>query len=56
MTRRFVAEHVVPRLENPLLAPLDDAAVFPAGGAQVCLTTDASVVQPLEFPGGVARA
>ncbi|MBN1444071.1 MAG: hydrogenase expression/formation protein HypE [Planctomycetes bacterium] len=52
MTRRLVADHMLPRLRNPLLDPLTDAAVLPRPAGRICLTTDASVVQPLEFPGG----
>lgn len=52
LTRRLIAERILPRLANPLLAPLDDSAVLPIAGGRVCLTTDAYVVQPLEFAGG----
>jgi hydrogenase expression/formation protein HypE len=39
--------------DNPLLAPLADAAVLDlAGGARLAFSTDASVVHPLDFPGG----
>jgi hydrogenase expression/formation protein HypE len=41
----------VPQLDNPLLAPLDDSAVFDLGG-RVAFTTDSYVVNPLFFPGG----
>lgn len=41
---------------NPLLDPLDDAAVFDgdvtAEGVRLAFTTDSSVVSPLFFPGG----
>lgn len=41
---------------NPLLDPLDDAAVFDgtatADGVRLAFTTDSSVVSPLFFPGG----
>ena len=52
LTRRLLAERVLPKLGNPRLDPLTDAAVLPVGAANICLTTDAHVVQPLEFPGG----
>jgi hydrogenase expression/formation protein HypE len=52
LTRRLLAEHVVPKLANDLLAPLADAAILPRPAGRICLTTDAFVVQPLEFPGG----
>ncbi|MEV0600482.1 hydrogenase expression/formation protein HypE [Streptomyces sp. NPDC050315] len=38
--------------DNPLLAPLEDQAVCPAGGARLAFTTDSYVVSPLFFPGG----
>ncbi len=38
--------------DNPMLAPLADAAVFDLGGARVAFTTDSHVVSPLFFPGG----
>ncbi|MBX6381568.1 MAG: hydrogenase expression/formation protein HypE [Microbispora sp.] len=37
---------------NPLLEPLEDGAVFGAGGARLAFTTDSYVVSPLFFPGG----
>jgi hydrogenase expression/formation protein HypE len=51
LTRRLLAERILPRLSNDLLAPLTDAAVLPRPAADLCFTTDAYVVQPLEFPG-----
>ncbi|OAA24011.1 Hydrogenase maturation protein, carbamoyl dehydratase HypE [Frankia sp. EI5c] len=39
-------------LRNPLLEPLEDAAVFTAGAERLALTTDSFVVTPLFFPGG----
>jgi hydrogenase expression/formation protein HypE len=42
----------VEALGNPLLAPLEDAAVLEVGGARLALTTDTYVVKPLVFPGG----
>ncbi|EFC86635.1 hydrogenase expression/formation protein HypE [Parafrankia sp. EUN1f] len=39
-------------LRNPLLEPLEDAAVFDAGTERLALTTDSFVVTPLFFPGG----
>ena len=52
LTRRLLAEHILPRLANDLLNPLTDSAVLDRPAGRVCLTTDAFVVQPLEFPGG----
>jgi hydrogenase expression/formation protein HypE len=52
MTRRLLAERVLPRLGNELLDPLTDSAVLPEVAGRICFTTDAYVVQPVEFPGG----
>ena len=52
LTRRLLAEHVIPPLANELLDPLTDGALLPAPGGPLCFTTDAFVVQPIEFPGG----
>ncbi len=52
LMRRLLAEHIVPKLGNPLLNPLSDSAVISPMSGAVCMTTDAFVVQPLEFPGG----
>jgi hydrogenase expression/formation protein HypE len=37
---------------NPLLAPLEDQAVFGVEGVRLAFTTDSFVVSPLFFPGG----
>lgn len=52
LTGRLIAEHIMPRLANERLSPLDDSAVLPWSGGDVVFTTDSYVVTPLEFPGG----
>jgi len=52
LTNRLLRERIVPKLANPLLDPLNDSAVLERPGARVCMTTDAYVVQPIEFLGG----
>lgn len=52
LTHHLIAERIVPRLANRLLDPLDDGAVIPPSSHETVFTTDAFVVQPLEFPGG----
>jgi hydrogenase expression/formation protein HypE len=37
---------------NPLLEPLEDAAILTVNGSRIALTTDSYVVHPLFFPGG----
>jgi len=53
LTHELVAEAFLPAFSNPALATLSDSAVLaelPPG--RPALTTDAFVVDPLEFPGG----
>ncbi len=52
LTHRLLADHILPKLGNELLNPLTDSAVIDVEAGRLCLTTDAFVVQPLEFPGG----
>jgi hydrogenase expression/formation protein HypE len=52
LTRRLLEERVIPKLANELLNPLTDSAVLDRPAGRICMTTDAFVVQPLEFPGG----
>lgn len=42
----------LPAFDNPVLSQLGDAAVLPALGGRVAISTDSFVVQPLFFPGG----
>jgi len=43
---------ILPCLGKDALGPLEDAAVFPVPEGRIAFTTDAFVVNPLEFPGG----
>ena len=52
LTRQLLTELIIPKLANDLLNPLTDSAILERPAAKICLTTDAFVVQPLEFPGG----
>jgi hydrogenase expression/formation protein HypE len=47
----LVEKSFVRVLDNPLLAPLDDSAVFEISG-HLAFTTDSYVVSPIFFPGG----
>ncbi len=47
----LVEKSFVPVLDNPLLAPLDDSAIFEISG-RLAFTTDSYVVSPIFFPGG----
>jgi hydrogenase expression/formation protein HypE len=42
----------LPAFQNPLLAQLDDQAIFEINGSRLAFTTDTFVVKPLFFPGG----
>jgi len=52
LMQALIREHVLPRLGNPLLAPLTDAAELGRLDGDVVMTTDSFVVSPLRFPGG----
>ncbi len=47
----LVEKGFLPSFDNPLLAKLDDSAVFDAKG-RLAFTTDSYVVTPIFFPGG----
>lgn len=51
-TKDLIETLILPRFSNELLKPLTDGAVLNIDAARICVTTDASVVTPLEFPGG----
>jgi hydrogenase expression/formation protein HypE len=52
MMRELLSQTVLPRLGNPFLERLEDAAVLAAPGERIAFTTDAFVVKPLFFRGG----
>jgi hydrogenase expression/formation protein HypE len=52
LTAELIEEVFLPAFSNPLLAPLNDQAVFAVKGARMAFTTDSFVVKPLFFPGG----
>lgn len=52
LTRDLIENTLVPRLNNPALAHLADAADLQFDGDRLLFTTDSFVVKPLEFPGG----
>ena len=51
LTHDLIAGTIYPSLANPMLAQMDDAAVFEING-KVAFTTDSFVIHPLFFPGG----
>ena len=52
LTAKLVEETILPALRNPLLDPLDDAAIVAPGAGRIAFTTDSYVVTPIFFPGG----
>ncbi len=52
LSHRLVESLFVPAFNNPLLAPLNDSAIFDLEGIRLAFTTDSYVVTPLFFPGG----
>lgn len=52
LTAELIENVFLPAYSNPLLAKLNDQAVFSVNGARLAFTTDSFVVKPLFFPGG----
>jgi hydrogenase expression/formation protein HypE len=50
--RDLVRRVFLAAFSNPVLERLEDAAALASPGGRIAFTTDAHVVQPLEFPGG----
>src|SRR4030043_55758 len=51
LSHDLIEKNLLPQLTNPLLARLDDSAVFDLSG-RLSFTTDSYVVSPIFFPGG----
>ncbi len=51
-SRTLVEAVFLDAFRNPLLEPLEDAALLRVNGSRLALTTDSYVVSPLFFPGG----
>lgn len=52
LTRRLIEEVFLDAFYNPLLAPLNDQAVFHTASRRLAFTADSYVVNPVFFPGG----
>ena len=52
LSAALLRDHILPHFTSPALRELGDAAVVPVTGSQIVVSTDAFVVNPLEFPGG----
>jgi hydrogenase expression/formation protein HypE len=51
-TQTLIEAVFLEAFRNPLLEPMEDAAIFAVDGSRLALTTDSYVVSPLFFPGG----
>ena len=52
MSHSLTRDVLLPIFDNPLLARLDDGAVFDLGGSRLAFSTDTYTVDPIFFPGG----
>jgi hydrogenase expression/formation protein HypE len=52
LTTTLIEQMILPAFRNPLLEPLDDAAILSPGAGRIAFTTDSYVVTPIFFPGG----
>lgn len=52
LSAALLRDHILPHFTSPALRELGDAAVVPVAGSELAVSTDAFVVNPLEFPGG----
>ena len=52
MSADLLRNLILPALQNPVLAQLNDQAVVEVMGCRLAFTTDSFVVKPLFFPGG----
>ncbi len=52
MSHQLTMDILLPVFNSPLLAGLDDGAVFDAGGKRLAFSTDTYTVDPIFFPGG----
>ena len=52
LTANLIERTILPALRNPLLEPLDDAAILSPGPGRIAFTTDSYVVTPIFFRGG----
>jgi hydrogenase expression/formation protein HypE len=48
----LISDLLVPEFANPILAQLDDGAIFDIEGKRLAFSTDTYVVDPIFFPGG----
>ncbi len=52
ISHRMTKEMLLPVFDNPILAQLNDGAVFELNGVRLAFSTDSYTVDPIFFPGG----
>lgn len=52
IAHQLTTDLLVPLFSNPILAPLNDGAIFELDGARLAFSTDTFTVDPIFFPGG----
>ncbi len=52
LSHQLIKDTLLPQLDNPLLAPLDDGALLTIDRSRLVMTTDSYVVDPIFFSGG----
>ena len=52
LAHQLTTELLVPMFANPILAPLNDGAIFDLDGGRLAFSTDTFTVDPIFFPGG----
>jgi hydrogenase expression/formation protein HypE len=52
ISHRLTKEMMLPIFDNPILAELNDGAIFDFGGMRFAFSTDSYTVDPIFFPGG----
>ena len=52
LTDDLIRHHILPSLNNEVLAELGDSAKLNVASSSLCFTTDSYVVKPLFFNGG----
>ena len=52
ISHRLTTEMLLPVFDNPILAELNDGAIFELNGNRMAFSTDSYTVDPIFFPGG----
>lgn len=52
ISHRLTQEMLLPVFDNPILAELNDGAIFELNGCRLAFSTDSYTVDPIFFPGG----